>query len=202
MIVKLYSDNPNEKRIRDIVQVLQRGGVIVYPTDTVYALGCALNQTKAIERIRTMKGKKETEMAIVFADLSHLADFARVDNSEFKVLKRNLPGPFTFILNASSKMSDKVLRNRKTVGIRIPDNEIALAIVRELGVPLVTTSVRTPDVGEETEYITDPELIAERFPEAELVIDGGDGGVVASAIVDYTGEEPEIVREGVLALDL
>lgn len=199
MIIKLYPENPNERTVRQVADILASGGVIVYPTDTVYALGCSLAQPKAIERLRAIRGKNETEMAIVCPDLSELAEYARVDNATFKLLKRNLPGPFTFILPASSRISEKVMQGRKTVGVRIPANDIALAIVRELGVPMVTTSVHT-NVEEETEYITDPELIHERYPMVDAVVDGGAGDNFASTVVDCTSggteDEVAIVRLG------
>ena len=198
MIIKLYPENPNERTVRQVVDLLRRGGVIVYPTDTVYALGCALDQPKAIERLRSIRGGKDTsEMSIVCSDISEVAEYARVDNLVFKLLKHNLPGPFTFILPASSKISDKVMVGRKTVGIRIPDNSIARAIVEALGEPLVTTSVRTDDVGDEVEYITDPELIHERYAAVDAVVDGGMGDNFASTVVDCTTSgEVEILRQG------
>ena len=197
MIIKLYPENPNERTVRQVVDLLRRGGVIVYPTDTVYALGCALDQPKAIERLRSIRGGKDSsEMSIVCSDISEVAEYARVDNLVFKLLKHNLPGPFTFILPASSKISDKVMVGRKTVGIRIPDNSIARAIVEALGEPLVTTSVRTDDVGDEEEYITDPELIHERYAAVYAVVDGGMGDNFASTVVDCTTSgELEILRQ-------
>lgn len=204
MILKLYPENPNERTLRQVVAILQHGGVIVYPTDTVYALGCALDQPKAIERLRTIRGGKDAaEMSIVCADISEVAEYAKVDNLVFKLLKHNLPGPFTFILPASSKISDKVMVGRKTVGVRIPDNAIAQAIVRELGMPLVTASVRTDDVGEEMEYITDPELIRERYAAVDAVVDGGMGDNFASTVVDCTvSGEVNIVRQGRQELEM
>lgn len=204
MILKLYPENPNERTLRQVVAILQHGGVIVYPTDTVYALGCALDQPKAIERLRTIRGGKDAaEMSIVCADISEVAEYAKVDNLVFKLLKHNLPGPFTFILPASSKISDKVMVGRKTVGVRIPDNAIAQAIVRELGMPLVTASVRTDDVGDEVEYITDPELIRERYAAVDAVIDGGMGDNFASTVVDCTANgEVNIVRQGRQELEM
>lgn len=203
MIIKLYPENPNERTVRQVADVLRGGGVIVYPTDTVYALGCALDQPKAIERLRTIRGGKDSaEMAIVCSEIGEVAEYAKVDNRVFKLLKRNLPGPFTFILPASSRISEKVMVGRKTVGVRIPDNSVAQAIVRELGLPLVTASVRTDDVGEEIEYITDPELIHERYPAVDAVIDGGMGDNHASTIVDCTQSgEAEIVRQGLRELE-
>lgn len=204
MILKLYPENPNERTLRQVVAILQHGGVIVYPTDTVYALGCALDQPKAIERLRTIRGGKDAaEMSIVCADISEVAEYAKVDNLVFKLLKHNLPGPFTFILPASSKISDKVMVGRKTVGVRIPDNAIAQAIVRELGMPLVTASVRTDDVGDEVEYITDPELIRERYAAVDAVVDGGMGDNFASTVVDCTvSGEVNIIRQGRQELEM
>lgn len=203
MIIKLYPENPNERTVRQVADILRDGGVIVYPTDTVYALGCALDQPKAIERLRTIRGGKDsTEMSLVCPEIGEVAEFAKVDNMVFKLLRRNLPGPFTFILPASSKISDKVMVGRKTVGIRIPDNSIAQAIVRELGMPLVTASVRTDNVGEEIEYITDPELIHERYPAVDAVVDGGMGDNHASTVADCTQSgEVEIVRQGLRELE-
>jgi len=195
MIVKIYPENPNEKQIARVAEALVNDGVIIYPTDSVYAFGCSLRSARALERLRQIKGKKASRLAVVFNDLSHIADFARVDNAAFKLLKRNTPGPVTFILPALSKVPDKVLGNRKTIGVRIPDNTIATALVRELGSPLVTTSVKDDD--EVVEYTTDPELIDERWGHAvELVIDGGYGDNEPTTLVDLTGDEPEVIRTG------
>ena len=192
MVIKIYPDNPNANAIREVVAILRAGGVIAYPTDTVYAFGCSLSSPKGIEKLREIKGKKHTNMSIVCADLSNLADYAKVDNATFRILKRNLPGAFTFILNATSKTPDKVLDGRRTIGIRIPDNAIARAIVDELGVPMVTTSIKD----HEQEYLTDPELIEEKYTMLQAVVDGGYGEFTASTVVDCTGDEPEIIREG------
>lgn len=196
MLIKIYPENPNPCQVREVVSILSSGGVIAYPTDTVYAFGCSMGSPKAIEKLRELKGKKQTEMSIICSDLSHLSDYAKVDNTTFRILKRNLPGPFTFILNATGKTPDKVLENRKTIGIRIPNNEITLAIVRELGVPLVTTSIRD----DEQEYLTDPELIEEKYTQLQAVVDGGYGEVIASTVVDCTDGEPVIIREGIQEL--
>ncbi|WP_294600154.1 L-threonylcarbamoyladenylate synthase [uncultured Rikenella sp.] len=203
MIIKLYPENPNERTVRQVVDMLRGGAVIVYPTDTVYALGCALDQPKAIERLRTIRGGKDSmELSIVCSEIGEVAEYAKVDNRVFKLLKHNLPGPFTFILPASSRISDKVMVGRRTVGVRIPDNSIAQAIVRELGMPLVTASVRTDDVGDEIEYITDPELIRERYAAVDAVVDGGMGDVHASTVVDCTQDgEVEVVRQGLRELE-
>ncbi len=195
MIVKLYPQNPNERVVAQVADVLRHDGVIVYPTDGVYAFGCSLHSTKAVERLKTIKGKKESGFTLLCHDLSNIADYARVDNATFKLLKRNLPGPFTFVLKASSKVPDKVLERRKTIGVRVPDNAIALAIVRELGVPMFTSSVRETD--DVVEYTTDPELIAEKWGAVvDLVVDGGYGMNVPTTLVDLSGDEPEILREG------
>lgn len=204
MIIKLYPENPNEKSVRQIVDLLRSGGVIVYPTDTVYALGCSLGEPKAIEKMRKIKGKNETEMSIVCADLSEVSDYAKVDNAAFKILKRNMPGPFTFILPASSRISEKVMRGRKTIGIRVPDHPIVQAIVRELGLPMVTTSVRTRNAEDAEEgYYTHPELIHERYTPlgVDVVVDGGLGDNVASTIVDATEDEVKIMRQGLHELE-
>ena len=203
MLIKVYTKNPNPKQIESIVKVLQGGGVIIYPTDTVYGIGCDIHNQKAVERIARIKGvKPETaDFSFICRDLSHLSSYARqVPNSVFKLMKRNLPGPFTFILNASSKVPKLLESKKKTVGIRIPDNEIVAAIVEMLGNPLLTTSVHFNV--EMIEYATDPELIYEKYSDAvDLVVDGGVGGVVFSTIVNCTGEEPVIVREGLGVLE-
>ena len=158
-MIKIYAQNPNEKAVARVADVLRSDGVIVYPTDSVYAFGCSIRSPKAIERLRALSGKKGDEFSIVCPDLSTISAYARVDNAVFKVLKRNLPGPFTFVLNASGKVPDKFLEKRKTVGVRIPDHAVALAIVEALGHPLVTASVKDS----EEEYTTDPSLIEERY---------------------------------------
>ena len=196
MIIKIYPQNPHETAVERVAEVLRHDGVIVYPTDSVYAFGCALRSHKAVERIRAIKGKKATEMAIVCSDLSNIADYARVDTPVFKLLKRNLPGPFTFVLNASKKVPDKLLSGRKTIGVRIPDNAIPVEIVRAFGEPLLTTSVKDDD--QVIEYTTDPELIYERYGKlVDLVIDGGYGNNEPSTVVDCSAGEPEIIRQGI-----
>ncbi len=194
MLIKIYPQNPNPKALAQVVDILENDGVIVYPTDTAYAFGCSLRSAKAIERIKAIRGKKETDMAIICSDLSHIADYARVDTPTFKLLKRNLPGVFTFILPASGKVPDKFLEKRKHIGIRIPDSPIALALVTLSEHPLVTASVKDDDM---VEYTIDPELIDEKYGAlVDAVIDGGYGEPGFSTVVDCTGEEPEIVREG------
>jgi len=203
MLIKLYTENPNPKQIASIVSVLQSGGVIVYPTDTVYGIGCDIHNHKAVERIARIKGiKPETaDFSFICRDLSHLSEYARqVPNSVFKLMKRNLPGPFTFILNASSKVPKLLESKKKTVGIRIPNNKIVDAIVEQLGNPLLTTSVHFDY--DMIEYSTDPELIHEKYADmVDLVIDGGYGGIEFSTIVNCTGEEPEITRQGLGILE-
>lgn len=196
MLVKIYPENPNEKSVAQVVQVLQADGVVIYPTDGVYAYGCSIRSMKAIERLKAITKKSEDSFSIMCPDLSCIADYAKVDTPTFKLLKRNLPGPFTFILKASSRVPDKVLARRKTVGIRMADNSIAMAIVRELGEPLITASVKEHDDGEE--YVTDPELINEEWGgEVDMVIDGGYGTNVPTTLVDLSEEgEIEILREG------
>ncbi|MBO5662035.1 MAG: threonylcarbamoyl-AMP synthase [Tidjanibacter sp.] len=193
--VKLYEQNPSERELERVVKVLQDDGVIIYPTDGVYAFGCSLRSAKGVEKLRTISGKEEKLLSIVCTDISMVDKFARIDNSTFKILKRNTPGEFTFILEASSKVPDKALAGRHTVGVRIPNNNIPLAIVERLGFPLATASVKDDD--EVVEYTTDPELIAERYDAVvDMVIDGGYGSLVPTTLVDLTSGEPEILREG------
>jgi len=203
MLTKLYPKNPNIKQIESIVKILQGGGVIIYPTDTVYGIGCDIHNQKAVERIARIKGvKPETaNFSFICRDLSHLSEYARqVPNSVFKLMKRNLPGPFTFILNASNKVPKLLESKKKTVGIRIPDNDISAAIVEQLGNPLLTTSVHFNI--EMIEYATDPELIHEKYSDVvDLVVDGVYGGIEFSTIVDCTDSEPVIVREGLGILE-
>jgi tRNA threonylcarbamoyl adenosine modification protein (Sua5/YciO/YrdC/YwlC family) len=196
MLIKLYEKNPNPIQIRHIAEVVRNGGIIIFPTDTVYAFGCDLFNPKGIEFISKLKSKdlRRTNLSFVCSEMSQISEFAKMDDVDFKLLKRNLPGPFTFILNGSSKLP-KLFKDKKTVGIRMPGNSIALEIVRELGNPMMTSSIFTHE--ETTEYITDPELIEEKYGnQVDLVIDGGFGGLEHSTIVDCTGDEPEIVREG------
>lgn len=197
MLVKIYPQNPNPREIARVVGVLRSGGIIIYPTDTVYGLGCDITNQKAVEKIIKMKGlrPKDSHFSFICSDLSHISDFARVDNPTFKLMKKNLPGPFTFILPGLNKVPDYFISKRKTVGIRIPDNSIPIEIVRELGNPIMTTSIKDDD--EVVEYTTDPELIHERYENTvDIVIDGGYGDNIPSTVVDCTGIEPEIIREG------
>lgn len=194
-LVKIYPQNPSEREIERVVKVLENDGVIIYPTDGVYAFGALLRSAKAVERLRSVSGKDQKRLTIICSDISMVDKFARIDNSQFKILKRNTPGAFTFILEPSSKVPDKALSGRKSVGVRIPDNAIPLAIVERLGFPIATASVKDDD--EVMEYTTDPELIAERYEQVvDVVIDGGYGSLVPTTLVDLTGDEPEIMREG------
>ena len=203
MLIRLYNENPNPKHVRQIVDLLEDGGIIIYPTDTVYAMGCDILATKAIEKIARFKGlnPKNPELSLIFHDMSQLSEYTIIrDNTIFKLLKRNLPGPFTFIVQANSQIPKLFKNKKKTVGIRIPDNNIVLELVRELGRPIITTSIHDPD--EVIEYTTDPELIYEKYKEfADVVIDGGFGKNEASTIVDCTGEEIEVIRQGLGILE-
>ena len=201
--IKIYNENPNQKAIDKIVKVLKNDGVIIYPTDTVYGLGCDINSNKALERIALMKGVKleKAKFSFICDSLSHLSDYVKqIDSPTFKILKRALPGPYTFILPGSNNLP-KVFKKKKTVGIRIPDNNIVKAIVSSLGNPIVSTSIRDDD--DVLEYTTDPELIFEKWENlVDLVVDGGYGGNYASTIIDLTGDEPEVVREGKGSLEI
>jgi tRNA threonylcarbamoyl adenosine modification protein (Sua5/YciO/YrdC/YwlC family) len=204
MLIRLYNENPSQKHIRQITDILEDGGVIIYPTDTVYAMGCDINATRSIERIARLKGlnPKNPDLSLIFHDMSQLSEYTIIrDNTLFKLLKRNLPGPFTFIVQANNQIPKLFKNKKKTVGIRIPDNKIVLELVRELGRPIITTSIHDPD--EVLEYSTDPELIHEKYCDfADVVIDGGFGNNEASTIVDCTGDEPEIIRQGLGILEL
>lgn len=195
MLIKIYDKNPSERAIQQVVDSLERGGVVVYPTDSVYAFGCSLSEPKAIESMRKIKGKVAEEFAVLFANLSQVAEYCRVDNDTFKLLKRNLPGPFVFILQASSRMPDKALSKRKSIGVRMTQNSVAKAIVERLGSPMLTTSVDA--LNGEFEYATTPELIDEKFgQDVALVVDGGVCSFEHTTIVDLTGGEEEILRYG------
>lgn len=197
MLVKLFNENPNLREILKIVEVLRKGGLIVYPTDTVYGLGCDITNAKAVEKVARIKNVKveKNNFSFICSDLSHISDFTKpISNSVFKLMKKNLPGAFTFILEANNNLP-KYFKGKKTVGIRVPDNNIIREIIRELGNPILSTSIHDED--EILEYFTDPELIYEKYQDiAEIVIDGGYGEFIPSTIVDCTGEEIMIVREG------
>ncbi len=195
MLVKIYAENPSERELKRVVEALERDGIVIYPTDSVYAFGCSLRSAKAVERLRRLRGRSDAPLTVVFHDIAQVAEYCRVDNATFRILKRNLPGPFTFLLPASSRVPDKALERRRTIGIRIPAHPVARAVVEALGCPMITASVKDDD--EVVEYTTDPELIEERYGrEVSLVIDGGMGDNVPTTVVDLTGGEPEIVREG------
>lgn len=202
-VIRIYRDSPNPKQIARVVEVLRKGGIIIYPTDTVYGLGCDITNTRALERIAKIKGKKlgQANLSFICEDLSDIASYTRqLDSSQFKLLKRNLPGPFTFVLNGSNSLPT-AFKKRKTVGIRVPDDAIAIELVRQLGNPIVSTSIKDED--EVIEYTTDPSLIAEKWDNrVDLIVDAGYGGNIASTVVDLTTDEPEIIREGKGELDL
>lgn len=197
MFIKLYNENTNQREIDKIVSILREGGLVIYPTDTVYAMGCDAMNVRAVETICQMKGINPSKhnLSIICYDLSNISEYAKVDNNTFKLMKKNLPGPFTFILNTTSKLP-KIYKNKKTVGIRVPDNNIIRELVKSLGNPILTTSIKDDD--EVIEYTTDPELIYEKYQNTvDVIIDGGYGNIEASTVVDCTTGEPEIVREGI-----
>ncbi len=196
MLVKLYNENPNPREIEQVVSVLRDGGIVIYPTDTLYGIGCDALNVRAVERICELKGinPQKSNLSIICNDLSIISEYAKVNTPTFKLMKRNLPGPFTFILPTTSSLP-KIYKNRKTVGIRVPDNNIIREIVVQLGNPVLSTSVK--DENDEIEYTTDPELIHEKWGEiADIVIDGGVGGLEPSTVVDCTSHDPEIIRQG------
>lgn len=193
-IVKIIEDNINMRHIEVVADVLRDGGIIVYPTDTVYAIGCDALNNQAIERICSLKAMKsaKTNLSIICSDISEVAQYAKFDNTQFRLMKNNLPGPFTFIFPAMSKLP-KAFKGRRTVGIRIPENKIATAIEQELGHPILTTSVP----GRDEDYRCEPELIAEALgASVDIVVDAGRGGFIPSTVVDCTRSEPEITRQG------
>jgi len=196
VLVKIYEKNPNRREIDRIIAILKEGGIVIYPTDTVYAMGCDALNVRAIEKICKIKGinPQKTNLSIVCSDLSNISEYARIDNTVFKIMKKHLPGPFTFILNATNNLP-KIYKNRKEVGIRVPNNAIVRTLIEELGNPLLSTSVRNQD--DILEYGTDPELIEEEYGSiVDAVIDGGYGGLEPSTIVDCTGDEIKIIRQG------
>jgi len=194
----MFNENPNPREVRKIVEVLQNGGLIIYPTDTVYGLGCDITQIKAVEKVARIKGIKieKANFSFICSDLSQLSDYTKpISNITFKLMKKNLPGPFTFILEANNNVPKYFKGKKKTVGIRVPNNNIIRDIVTELGNPILSTSIHDED--EILEYTTDPELIYEKYQDvADIVIDGGYGELVPSTIVDCSKDEIEILREG------
>lgn len=198
MIVRIYPQNPAEREVQRVVDALEHDAVIVYPTDSVYAYGCSLHSPRGLERLKQLTGKRNDTLTILCDGISRIAEYCRVDNAAFRILKRNLPGAVTFLLEASSRMPDKALQRRRTIGVRIPDNPIACAIVERLGCPLITASLKSDD---EAEYMTDPELIHERYGrEVTLVVDGGVGSINPTTVVDLTQGEPEVIRQGAAEL--
>lgn len=195
--LKIYEDNPNEAAIKKVVDVLRNGGLVIYPTDTVYGIGCDITNSRALEKLAKIKGVKleKANFSFVCSSLSNISDYVKqIDTATFKILKRALPGPYTFILPGNNDLP-KDFRKKKTVGIRVPDNNIAIQIVEMLGNPIVSSSIHDED--EVIEYSTDPELIFEKWQnQVDIVIDGGYGENIASTIIDLTGHEPIIVREG------
>jgi len=194
--IKIYNDNPNQQLVDEVVAVLKKGGLVIFPTDTIYGLGCDLKNNKALERLAMLKGVKleKATFSFIFNNLSHLSDYVKqIDSPTFKILKRTLPGPYTFILPGSNTLP-KVFKKKKTVGIRIPDNNIVRSIIETLGNPIVSTSIKDED--EVLEYITDPELIFEKWEKkVDIVIDGGYGDNYASTVVDLI-DVPVVIREG------
>ena len=202
MILNIHPDNPNPKRIEQVVEILRSGGVIIYPTDTIYGIGCDMMNQKAVAKVAALKGLKpeKANFSIICYDLSHISNYARLDTSDYKMMKKSLPGPFTFILNATGNMPKIFKNKKKTIGIRVPDNNIARTLVKEFGNPLIATSVHDDD--EILEYTTDPELIHEKYgKQVDVVINGGFGKNEASTIVDLTERNPEILRQGLGELE-
>jgi tRNA threonylcarbamoyl adenosine modification protein (Sua5/YciO/YrdC/YwlC family) len=201
--IKLYEKGTDMRKIAHIVACLRDGGVIIYPTDTVYGMGCDIHNTRAVERICQIKGIKPTKnnFSFICNDLSHIADYAKVSNAGFKLMKKALPGAFTFVLEGNNRVPKVLSQSKKTVGVRIPDNEIPRLIVQELGNPIITTSIHDDDDIEE--YVTDPELIFEKFQhQVDIVIDGGYGNNAPSTIVDATNDDFDIIRQGIGDLTL
>ena len=202
-LIRVYEQNPNPKEVSKVVDIIKGGGLVIYPSDTVYALGCDITNNRALERVAKIKGVKLTKanFSFVCKDLSNLSDYVRqIDSSTFKLLKRALPGPYTFILPGNTNLPT-VFKKKKEVGIRVPDNAITQAIVTQLGNPIISTS--TYDEDEVIEYTTDPELIFEKWRSiVDVVVDGGYGGNVASTVIDLTSGEPVLIREGKGSLEL
>jgi len=198
MLLKIHPETPSQRQIKKVVECLRDGGVIIYPTDTIYGLGCDIFKSKAVDRVAKLKGirKEKANFSFICSDLSHISDFTRpLNNSVYKLMKSSLPGPFTYILNANNNVPKLFQSKKKTVGIRIPDNKILLEIVKELQHPIMSTSVHDDD--QIIEYTTDPELIYERYKDqVDMVIDGGYGDNQPSTIIDCTSDEILIAREG------
>ncbi len=202
-LIKMYNENPSPRALAEVVEVLRKGGLIIYPTDTVYGLGCDITNSKALEKIARIKKVKleKANFSFICNDLSNLSSYVRqIETPVYKLLKRALPGPYTFVLTGNNKLP-RDFKKKKTVGIRVPDNNIIRSIVKELGNPIVSTSIYDED--ELIEYTTDPELIFEKWQDrVDLVIDGGYGDNVPSTIIDVSGDEVEVIREGKGSLDI
>ena len=198
MILRVHPDNPGERHLKIITDCLHSGGLIIYPSDTVYGLGCDITQIKAVDKIAQIKGikREKANFSFICHNLSHLSDFTLpIPNHIYRLIRKALPGPFTFILNASSNVPHYFQSKKKTIGIRIPDHLVPLQIVEKLGNPIMTTSIHDED--EIIEYSTDPELIHEKYRDlVDIVVDSGPGGNLPSTVVDCTGDEPVIVRQG------
>lgn len=198
MLISLHPDNPNPRDLKKVIEILHHDGIIILPTDTIYAMACKLGNKKGIERMCKIAGKKpdKVNFSLICSDLSHLSEYtAALNKSVFRLMKNNLPGPFTFILNANKQVTKWFEGNKKTIGIRVPDNAIAQLLVKEIQSPLVVTTIHHDD--KIAAYMTDPEEIDRKFKhQIDLVIDGGIGGNEPSTIIDCTGEEPEVIREG------
>jgi tRNA threonylcarbamoyl adenosine modification protein (Sua5/YciO/YrdC/YwlC family) len=201
--IKIYEENPNLEKIKKVVSVLKKGGLIIYPSDSVYALGCDITNYKALEKVARIKGVKldKANFSFVCESISNISSYVtHISTPTFKILKRALPGPYTFILPGNNNLP-KAFKKKKEVGIRVPNNEIALAIVRELGNPIISTSIYDED--EIVEYTTDPELIYEKWEHlVDLVIDGGYGGNIPSTVINLCGDEPKLIREGKGSLEI
>ncbi len=198
MLLKIHPDNPGERNMRTVIECLRSGGGVIFPTDTIYAIGCDIYKSKAVDRVAQIKGvkKEKANFSFICHDLSHLSEFSKpIDNAIYKMMRRNLPGAFTFILSANNKVPKIFQSKKKSIGIRVPENNIARELVQMLGNPIMSTSVHDDD--ELLEYPTDPELIYERYQnQVDIVVDGGFGDNVASTIIDCTSGEPELLREG------
>lgn len=199
MIYIIHPDNPDTRKVKLVVDILNKGGLVIYPTDSVYNIGCSLEKKRAIEKLAQFKGVKlkKANFSIICEDLRHLSDYTKpIDRSTYKLLNKNLPGPFTFILNASNTVPKMFNTNKKTIGIRVTDNKILKEIINQLGHPLVTTSLHNED--EILEYVTDPFLIEEKWKnKVDAIVDGGYGNNIASTVVDLSDGEPEIIRQGI-----
>lgn len=201
--IRIYEENPNPKDVKKVVDIIREGGLVIYPSDTVYALGCDIMNNRALERVAQLKGVKleKANFSFVCEDLSNLSDYVKqIDSPTFKILKRALPGPYTFILPGNNNLPT-VFKKKKEVGIRVPANSIVQAIVRALGNPIISTSIKDDD--EVIEYTTDPELIFEKWEHlVDVVVDGGYGGNIASTVIDLTGDQPVLIREGKGSLEI